>query len=127
MKNGIFPTKNADKIPTPEPALEPTIEQTNKSSLNLYEDFFSKIANDKTNANTEIFHEYFNYYNPWTLVKDFYNVNQTRNEKIVTQVNDALTDLGNAINKNENPKNENSDEETNIAEEILDFKKTTKR
>ena len=64
MKNEIFPTKNADKIPTPEPALEPTIEQTNKSSLNLYEDFFSKIANDKTNANTEIFHEYFNYYNP---------------------------------------------------------------
>ena len=59
-----FPTKNLDKIPTPEPGPEatgvffvtpkPTKEQTNKSKSDLYEDFWNQIVNDETNINNEI-------------------------------------------------------------------------
>ena len=37
------------------------------------------------------------------LVKGLYNANQTRNEQIVYQVNDAFIYLRNVVNKNEHP------------------------
>ena len=63
FKSKIFSIKNSSQIPTLEPAVFdtpiPTKRQINKSLLKIYEFFFNKIANDKTNINTGISNEYF--------------------------------------------------------------------
>ena len=68
----------------------------------MHKNFTNRIVNDEKNINTEIFNEYFKYQNPSFLIKDIYNANQTRNEQIVNQVNDALIDLRNTVKKKEN-------------------------
>ena len=46
------------------------VKSFQKSLSKLYEGFWNKIANDETNANTEIFNEYIMYQNPNFLLKD---------------------------------------------------------
>ena len=49
--------------------------------------------------------------------------NQSENEKMINQVNDALIDLRNRIKKKEVPENENPNEAIDIVEKVLDFNK----
>ena len=63
--------------------------------------FRIKIAYDETNINIEQINKYFGYHNPSFLV--LYNSSETRNKKIVNNVNDALIDLTNTVNKEETP------------------------
>ena len=65
--------------------------------------------------------EYFKYQSPSFLAKDLHKASQARNEQIVNQVNDALIDLWNAVDKKEIAENENPDKGINIAEKIFDF------
>ena len=60
------------------------------------------------------------------MVKDLHRVNQAKNELIVNQVNDALIDLRNTINKKIIPENEYPDKVTDVAKKILDFHKQRK-
>ena len=92
----------------------------------MHKNFTNRIVNDEKNINAEIFNEYFKYQNPSILIKDIYNANQTRNEQIVNQVNDALIDLRNTVKKKKIPENENPLEVIKIVERILDFSKQQK-
>ena len=65
--------------------------------------------------------EYFKYQSPSFLAKDLHKASQARNEQIVNQVNDALIDLWNAVEKKEIAENENPDKGINIVEKIFDF------
>ena len=65
--------------------------------------------------------EYFKYQSPSFLAKDLHKASQARNEQIVNQVNDALIDLWNAVDKKEIAENENPDKGINIVEKIFDF------
>ena len=56
------------------------------------------------------------------LVKGLYKANQTRNEQIVYQVNDAFIYLRNVVNKNEHP-----DQVINIFEKFLEAGNTSKK
>ena len=60
------------------------------------------------------------------MVKDLCGVNQAKNELIVNQVNDALIDLRNTINKKIIPENEYPDKVIDVAKKILDFHKQRK-
>ena len=46
-----------------------------------------------------IFRKYFWYQHPSYLVKDWYKINEAKNELIVNQVNDVLIDLINAVDR----------------------------
>ena len=76
--------------------------------------------------NTEILIEHLKYKNPSNLLKDLYNSNGTKNQKIVNHVNNALINLRNAVNRKEIPKNENPDKVIDIVEEILKVNKQQK-
>ena len=76
--------------------------------------------------NTEILTESLKYENPSNLLKDLYNSNGTKNQKIVNHVNNALINLRNAVNRKEIPKNENPDKVLDIVEEILKVNKQQK-
>ena len=52
----------------------------------------------KKNAKTRIFNEFI-YQNVSLLVKDLYNANKIIDEKVVSNVSDALIDLRKAVNK----------------------------
>ena len=54
-------------------------------------------------------------------MNDLYYTDKTRNEKIVNNINDALIELRNAINRKEIPKNKNPEKVIDIVEEILNF------
>ena len=73
--------------------------------------------------NHEIFKKYFRYHNPLFLPKEWFNVNQAKNNSIVNLVNDALTGLWNDFNKKKYPEIENPNQVIDIVEEILDFNK----
>ena len=93
----------------------------NQSKLHV--DFWNKIENDEPNINTEIFNEYFKYKNLAFLLKDLFNTDKTKNDKIVNNFNDAFIGLQNAVNRKKIPKNENPDKVIEIVEEILSYKK----
>ena len=57
-----------------------------------------KIAKYEKNVNTRIFNEFI-YQNVSLLVKDLYNANKIIDEKVVSNVSDALIDLRKAVNK----------------------------
>ena len=78
-----------------------------------------KIIRDESNINNEILFEYFKYQNPSYLLKDLYYADKTENKKIVNNVNNALIDLRNAVNKKEIPSNKNPEKVVDIVEEIL--------
>ena len=65
--------------------------------------------------------DYFMYQSQSFLAKDLHKASQARNEQIVNQVNDALIDLWNAVDKKEIAENENPDKGINIVEKILDI------
>ena len=92
----------------------------------MYKDSFEKLAHSETNINTEKFAKYFEYQNPTILLKSLLNPNETKNEKLVKHVNNALINLRHAVNKEKIPNNEHSDKVINIAEEIINFNKQQK-
>ena len=112
LKNaGLYPVKSPDKIPTPEPSpestLEPAVFDISKRTNGRAKKSQSKLhgeKNDEKNINAGIFNQYFKYQNPFFL-KDSYKANKTRNENTVNHVNDVLFDLRNAGNKKETPEN----------------------
>ena len=60
------------------------------------------------------------------LVQDLHNANKIVNQKIANNVNNALINLRNAVNKKEIPEKEKPDVVINIAEKILEFNKQQK-
>ena len=126
----LLPIKNLDKIPTREPAEQKAATKATKaktkrkiSSLKLREEFLNKIKNEEKNINQQIFNEFFNYQ---FLVKDLYEGNQNKNDKIVKNINESLINLRNSIDSNKIPKNGNPKKIVNIVEKILDFNKQQK-
>ena len=75
-----------------------------------------KIAKYEKNVNTRIFNEFI-YQNVSLLVKDLYNANKIIDEKVVSNVSDALIDLRKAVNK-KIAENENLDKVTDIVGKI---------
>ena len=59
--------------------------------------------------------------NPTFLLKDLYEANKTRNEKVVNHVNDGLVNVKNAISRKETTENEKPHEVINIVEKIIEF------
>ena len=83
----------------------------------------NKIIADETDIDIEIFLSYFKYQNLSFLVKDLISDKQNKNEKLVSNINNGLTDLRSNINRKEIPENENPKEVADIVEKILDFNK----
>ena len=59
-------------------------------------------------------------------MEDLYIANITKNEKTVKQVNNALIDLRNNVNKKDIPEKENHEKVVDIVEEILSFNENNK-
>ena len=78
------------------------------------------------NINEQIFNEFFSYQYPSFLVKDLYEDNQNKNNKIVKNINESFINLRNSINSKEIPENKNLKKVINIDEKILDFNKEQK-
>ena len=57
------------------------------------------------------------------LVKHLFKANQAKTEEIINQVNDALIDLKDAVNRKECPKNENPGKLIDIVQKIGEFNK----
>ena len=57
------------------------------------------------------------------MVKHLFKANQAKTEEIINQVNDALIDLKDAVNKKECPKNENPGKLIDIIQKIGEFNK----
>ena len=91
----------------------------------MCEDFWNEIVNVQANINSEIFN-FFKYQNPKFFLKDLYNANKTKIEKLVNNANDALIDLRHLVNRKEMPENENPDKVFDIVEEIHNFNKNQK-
>ena len=81
-------------------------QEHKKSKLSLQQEFMNEIIANKKDINDEIFWNYFNYQNPSLLAKDLTRATQAKNEQLVNNANDGLTDLRNAIIKKEIPENE---------------------
>ena len=125
FKSRLFPIKNLGKIPTceqtaeskpevatrltPKVATEPTPIKHQESKLKLEKQFMHGIIADEKDINNEILLSCLNIKKPLFLVKDLISTKQNKNDKLVNNVNNRLTDLRNGINrkkilKNENPK-----------------------
>ena len=137
FKSRLFPRKNFDKIPTPEPAAEPTPEVATepteatptkhmKSRLKFHQEFMNEIIADQKDEKNEIFLDYFMYQNPLLLVKDLIGAKQNKNEKLVNNIKNGLTDLRRDINRKEILENRNPKKVVDTVEEILDFDKHKK-
>ena len=59
-------------------------------------------------------------------MEDLYIANITKNEETVKQVNNALIDLRNNVNKKDIPEKENHEKVVDIVEEILSFNENNK-
>ena len=92
----------------------------------MLEEFLNKIKNEEKNLSEQIFNEFFNYPYPSFLVKDLYEGNQNKNDKIVKNINEPLINLRNSINSKEIPENKNLKKVVNIVDHILDFNKQGK-
>ena len=89
--------------------------------------FFTILQMMKKNVNIETFNECFKYQNPIYLLKDLYEADKAKNEKIVKHINDALIDLRDAVNRKQIPENENVCKVIGIIEEIFNNKKLQKQ
>ena len=67
---------------------KPTKKQPNKSSPKVCTNVWDRTANGK-----QIFIKYSKYHNSSLLLKDLHKASETENEKIVSHVNDSLTQL----------------------------------
>ena len=89
----------------------------------MHKEFINEIETDGKYINEEIFRKYFKYQSPLFLAKDFF---KAKKNKLVNTINNALTDLRNAIIVGAIPENENPNKIVNIVEKILDFNKEQK-
>ena len=126
FKSRIFPIKNQNEISTPEPTSKPKSKPTKKQAKKHLPKFLDEIVNYERNINNKVFNDFFKYHNPSLLLKYFHNFNETEKEKMVQHVNNEFIDLRNVVIRRKNPKNENSDEVIDTAEEILNFNKQQK-
>ena len=65
-----------------------------------------------------MFWNFFKHPNSSFLAKDLIRATQAKNEILVNNVNDGLINKKSAINKKENPENENPSKIVNIVEKI---------
>ena len=107
--------------PTPELATEPTTQK--QSKLKLQQGFMNEIIADEKDINDEIFWNYFKHLNPSFLAKKLIRTKQSKNERLVNNMNDKLIDLRNAIIKKEN---ENENKIVDTVEKILNLNKQQK-
>ena len=70
--------------------------------------FWNKIIHDEENINTEIFSKYFKFQSSTFSLKELYYGDKTENKKLVNNVNNALIELRNGVDKNI-PNKENSE------------------
>ena len=111
----------------PEVATEPKAKTKCKiSPLKLHENFFKEIKNEEKNINEQMFNEFFSCHSPSFLVKDLYEDNREKNDKIVKNINELFSNLENFINSKEIAENEDPTKIVNIVEKILDFNKQQK-
>ena len=115
----MFLTKNVDKISTREPVTEAVPKQTKTtraiktktkrkiSPLKLLENFLNRIKNEEKDINEKIFRDYFLYQTASYLTKVLYDSGEIKNDKIIKNINNGLTELKNSINSKEIPENEN--------------------
>ena len=61
------------------------------------------------------------YRNPCFLLKDLISAKQSKNKKLVNNINNRSIDLRNNINRKEVPGNENPKKVADIVEKILEF------
>ena len=73
-----------------------------------------------------LFSNYLKYRNPWFLLKDLISAKQSKNKKLVNNINNGSIDLKNNINRKEVPGNENLKKVADIVEKILEFNKQQK-
>ena len=66
------------------------------------------------------------YRNPWFLLKDLISAKQSKNKKLINNINNGSIDLKNNINRKEVPGNENLKKVADIVEKILEFNKQQK-
>ena len=57
-------------------------------SLKVSEKFLIEMKNEEKKINEEIFNEFFNYHYPSFLIKDLYEDNQNKNDKIVINISE---------------------------------------
>ena len=69
-----------------------------KTTINK-DSFINEIINDQKGIKSEIFNEYFGYQNLSFFVEDLLKANQTKSNEIVSQTNDSINELKNAVNK----------------------------
>ena len=82
----------------------------------MREEFLNEIANEEKTISDELFKTYFGYPNASFWEKYLFKGNKAEKE-----VKDSLTNLRNAVNKEEIPKVENLDKVIKIIKRILDF------
>ena len=70
--------------------------------------FWNKIIHDEENINTEIFSKYFKFQSSTFSLKELYYGDKTENKKLLNNVNNALIELRNGVDKNI-PNKENSE------------------
>ena len=115
----LFLTKNVDKISTREPVTEAVPKPTKTtraikiktkrkiSSLKLLENFLNRIKNEEKDTNEKMFRDYFLYQTASYLTKVLYDSGEIKNDKIIKNINNGLTELKNSINSKKIPENEN--------------------
>ena len=80
-----------------------------------------KLKRKKKIINEQIFNEFFNYHYPSFLVKDLYEDNENKNDKVLKNIKESLINLRNSNNSKKNPETENQKQIVNTAEKILVF------
>ena len=77
----------------------------------IHEDpFINEIINNEKGISSEIqvnIQKYFGYQNSFILVEDIIKRNQTKNNEIAYQTMSSINELKNAVQKKENPEDEN--------------------
>ena len=86
----------------------------------------NEIIADENDINDELFWNYFKCHNPSLLVKELIRAKLSKNEQLVNNINDELTDFRNAITKKEITESENPNIILDIVENISDFNKQQK-
>ena len=75
----------------------------------------NQIIAHKKDINDAIFRKYFKYQSLLLLAKDLIRVKQSKNEQLVSNINDQLIDLRNAIIRTKTSENEYPNEIGDIA------------
>ena len=73
----------------------------------------------KKNINEKIFNEFFNYHYPSFLVKDLYEDNENKNDKVLKNIKESLINLRNSNNSKTNSETENQKQIVSTTEKVL--------